>query len=509
MSKASITEGKKVLLWLPVSIIIMTVMALVWNIEWFGMGGSEYAGAYAYLHFALFGILVLLIFVSAYIFAVLRKRLLKDALTGGMSEAAFREKGETLIKKSPPNTYSVVILTIRNYQLFNDCRSVQTDNILRRFYNIIEDSVKVSGFAARTEENNFYLCLKENNKKHIEDIIYDILKAADKEMHLFNYWQNPSYPFRPGVYIADDPNMSMNAMQARAKLACLNGVESENGICRFYDNMLMDKIEKEHELKSDFESALKNRDFCLYLQPKVWTKSKKVSGAEALVRWKHPQRGIMAPSEFIPIFEANGYICKLDFYIFEEVCRFIRNRQDKGQKIFPISVNFSKQNFNNDDFLDRISALAKKYRIPDKMIEFEVTESVMIDNKNYRKLKQCNQELHKRGFLCSLDDFGSGFSSYWMLMNLNMDFLKLDRSFFRDASNPKAKEIISSMTELAGKIGAVSVAEGIETSEQLKLANEAKCDIIQGYIYAKPMPAAEFEEWIDDYDPSIINLPVV
>lgn len=423
-----------------------------------------------------------------------------DRVTGGMNNAAFQLKCAAILPKAPSNTYSIVLLNIKNFKLINEqYGSEQGNDTLRFLMRLLTTQIKENGFAARADADNFFLCLEEADPEKIRRIIDRILLEVDREIRRVT--QHLETPYRlilqPGVYIVDDPSLEITVIQDRAKTACRDRLVSEDGVCKFYDNAITQRLKKEQVLNSLFEKSLADRDFQVYLQPKVWTADNRIGGAEALVRWLHPKEGLIFPSDFIPLFEENRNICKLDLYVFEEVCKTIRRWEDAGNKLFPISVNLSRQHFQQQDCLRPFADIARRYRIPDGILEFELTESIFFDDPSIENVKAHIEEMHRLGFHCSLDDFGSGYSSLGLLVEFAVDAIKLDRRFFKDITNPKVEEVIASIVELSRKIGAQTVAEGIETPEQLALLKKVNCDMVQGYIYSKPLPIPEFEVWLD------------
>lgn len=257
-------------------------------------------------------------------------------------------------------------------------------------------------------------------------------------------------------------------------------------------------MKNEHELNTLFEASIENHDFHVVLQPKVRLADGSIGGAEALVRWIHPQRGMIFPSDFIPLFEKSDKICQLDLYVFEQVCKWLKGQLDNGHRLFPISVNLSRRHFKDLNFLRSFSELKEKYAIPDKMIEFELTESIFFEMHQIELVKNAINQIHRHGFLCSLDDFGVGFSSLALLNKFDVDTIKLDRQFFGDITNEKTQNIVASFIDLADKLKIHIVAEGIETEEQLNYLRAMHCDMVQGYIFSKPLPIADFEKWCDN-----------
>ena len=241
------------------------------------------------------------------------------------------------------------------------------------------------------------------------------------------------------------------------------------------------------------DRALVNREFQVYLQPKISTSEEELGGAEALVRWIHPKEGFIPPNRFIPIFEKNGFILKLDDYMLEEISKVQAQWLKEGRKLVPISVNVSRAHFTREDLAEHICAIVDKYQVPHNVIELELTESAFFDDK--KVLLNTVQKLREAGFPVSMDDFGAGYSSLNSLKELQIDVLKIDADFFRGADvEERGLLIVSEVIDLAKKLNMKIVAEGIESKEQVEFLTEQECDLIQGYFYAKPMPVAEFAE---------------
>lgn len=290
------------------------------------------------------------------------------------------------------------------------------------------------------------------------------------------------------------PTGNRMLLQDRARLACQSQTAEHREKCAFYDNSLTERMKMEQELNDLFDSSIKNHDFKVYLQPKIRLETNRAEGAEALVRWIHPEKGVIYPSDFIPLFEMNGKICSLDFYIFTQVCQTLHGWIASGKNPFPVSVNLSRQHFLEHNFLKKFADIAKEYEIPPGMIEFELTESIFFDNRQINVVKEMIRQMHQLGFLCSLDDFGSGFSSLGLLKEFDVDTIKLDRSFFVNMAGEKAKDVIACLIELSKKLKVHTVAEGIETDEMVEYLRMIKCDMVQGYIFSRPIPISEFEE---------------
>ena len=425
-----------------------------------------------------------------------RKALLKmaftDPLTEGNNINAFQLKCRQLLKHSAPCTYSIVFINIRGFKHINENFGTEAGNeTLKYIYTVIERHLQEDEIVARGETDHFFLCLHENRKgqvhSRLEEIVNDIAS--------FNGRENVHYIINlaQGVYIVEEPELDIKIIVGRAIAACEHQTGEE--ICAFFNNQLVIKMNREAELNGLFEESIQNHDFQIYLQPKICLENQMLGGAEALVRWIHPERGMIYPSDFIPLFESNGKICTLDIYMFEEVCKLVQRWFKEKKTVIPISVNLSRLHMKNPDFLKEFVAIKEKYQIPDGIIEFEMLESVFFDTQQIILVKKVIQDMHKHGFLCSLDDFGFGYSSLALLNEFDVDTIKLDRQFFADTMNEKSWKIISSLVRLADSLNISVVAEGIETKEQLTCLREIKCGMVQGYIYSKPLSIDVFENW--------------
>jgi EAL domain-containing protein (putative c-di-GMP-specific phosphodiesterase class I) len=262
----------------------------------------------------------------------------------------------------------------------------------------------------------------------------------------------------------------------------------------WYNDELREKQVHEHVILETMEQALKEHQFTIYYQPKHDTYTEQVSGAEALVRWIHPDLGFVRPDHFIPVFERNGFITKLDLYVFEETCKQITSNREHGLPMIPISINVSRLDFDLPDLADRISELADRYDIPHSLLHVELTETAYSENPS--RVIVALQELQDRGFLIELDDFGSGYSSLASLNDLALNVMKLDMSIIRQAARINDYRIVAAAIQMAQLLGLTTVAEGVETAKETERLKELGCDLIQGYYYSKPLNQEEFEQYL-------------
>jgi EAL domain-containing protein (putative c-di-GMP-specific phosphodiesterase class I) len=305
--------------------------------------------------------------------------------------------------------------------------------------------------------------------------------------------------FFAGVYPVTDMSVPVDQMCDRASMA-LNKIKG-NYVRRynFYDVGMRDRMLKEQMIVRDMEFALKDNQFTIFLQPIFRPETNEIVSAEALVRWFHPDSGMISPGYFIPVFERNGFIVKLDRFVWEAVCKFLRSRLDAGKKIVPISVNVSRLNFYSLDLLIFLLNLIKKYDLEPWMLKLEVTESAYTDNP--QQLINIINQFKENGFPILMDDFGSGYSSLNMLKNIQIDVLKVDMAFVREIEqSERARTILLMIIGLAKELGMGVVTEGVETQTQLDYITDMGSVDIQGYYFSKPLAVKDFVALFDKYD---------
>lgn len=420
----------------------------------------------------------------------IEKMLLVDEVTGGDSRAAFYIKMDEAVKNNSPNTYTVALLNVRNFKLINNNFGfLEGDKILKNIYYEIEKHLNKGEFLCRSEIDNFFICMKENDeeiiKRRLKEIEIDINKCE------WEYSSKYSVQFAFGLALVEDTSMDYRTIMNYARFSCSNYKKT-----REFKNYskIVEELSRENRLNYMFENSLKNGEFKVYLQPKMNIKNNRCQGAEALVRWIHPEEGMISPGEFIGLFEENDKIIELDFYVFEEVCKIIKSWIDNDKNVVPISVNLSRKHLKNTVFIDKFVDIKNKYSVPDGLIEFEILASVALDDEKINILISILDKIHQNGFLCSLDDFGSGYSLLSVLSELRVDTIKLDRKFFRDFEDERSKNVIESFINVCERINTKIVAEGIESKEQLDYLRKVNCELVQGFIFSKPIDVESFEK---------------
>ncbi|MGO1043665.1 bifunctional diguanylate cyclase/phosphodiesterase [Clostridioides difficile] len=437
------------------------------------------------LSFLFLGVILYILYSKAKNQKTIEKIAYTDIVTGYSNWRKFESDSINLLKKASQNDrHAMVIFDIDKFKAINDIYGHKKGNsILKDIADTLNNIIHNDETFARVSSDNFNMLLKYDTK---EDIINTI-----KKIIISNNFVNLSF----GVCEIKDKNLSISAYSDRASLAKLSIKNNSDINFAFFNDELRDKLLLEDKIEKEMEYALENNQFVMYLQPKYNIKSNKFCGSEALVRWQYTEKEFIYPSDFIPIFEKNGFITKIDMYILEQACKEIRTLFDKGISPLPISVNFSRVDFLKKDFITKIVNICDKYEIPYSLIEIEITESSMFGDTD--TLFEVSRRLQDIGFILSMDDFGSGYSSVNMLKNIPLNVIKLDRGFFIDDKNiDKSQIVIKSIVSLIKQLGIRVVAEGIETKSQVEMLREANCDIIQGYYFSKPLPVKEFEKLV-------------
>lgn len=419
------------------------------------------------------------------------KKHLIDALTGLYNRQGFYLKTEQLLNQYPQIQFCLIYLNVRKFKVINNIVGRQTgDKVLIQLAHTIIDSFshEIATFG-RLERDNFVICLsKEAVDKGKWMQIGDIhFEYDDSQYHFFSCY---------GLYQINDKTLSIGSMVDKARVAMETVKNNYLTPYAWYDEKMWNPLVEEEKIVSHFSTALQEKQFKVYYQPVCDTNEGHIIGAEALVRWEQPGEGIISPGRFIPIFEKNGYITVLDRYVWEEVCRMIKERMDQGLTIVPISVNVSQYEFMNESLSEDIKNIVNKYDIPTDYLKIEITESAY--SQNPEQVKRAVKKLHEYGFIVLMDDFGSGYSSLNTLKDLPIDVLKIDMDFLENfEENKKAPIIIEAVIRMAKWMKLRVVAEGVETQKEWDYLRSVDCDIVQGYYFYKPMPKDDFLNIID------------
>ena len=410
-----------------------------------------------------------------------------DILTGLFKKEKFEKATALMLRKYTDQKFVFVTMDIDGFKAYNSFFGVKKGDELIQFVGGLLSATMVSlpiAHYAHYVGDAFCMCFPYD-----EELLQSIVSMFVAELRIYNmeYTIKPSF----GVYIIEDPNLDVELMHDRAVLASKSVKGKYNQYIGMYDNVLHTQMIDEQQILNDMDAALEQREFQVYYQPKVSLQTGKTCGAEALVRWIHPEKGMIMPGQFVPVFEKNGFICKLDYYVWEEVCKFIRRGIDKGVPSMPVSVNVSMANIYNPAFVDHIVKLVQKYQIPPMLFNLEFTESTLFQNVD--RIRDIMDKLHSYGFLIFMDDFGSGYSSLNMLKDLPVDVLKIDMHFLpKNPDEEKGGKILAAVIRMAGWLNIPVVVEGAETAHQISFLKEVGCDYVQGYYFSKPIPETNY-----------------
>ena len=425
-----------------------------------------------------------------------RKVSVKDELTGLNTTLKFKQEVKKVLAKARPGEWSIVSLNINSFHYITESFGQDAGNaIIVELGRHFEKTAPSDTIMCRNFTDDFFFFLHATLLPIIEDIVLTLTDVKDDVSHLLP--EHFTIEFSAGAYEIQDPFENIETMMEKANSARKAGKNSINPrrIALFTEKMA-NTIEQEKSILFDMERAYENNEFEVYYQPKFNFSDSKIMGAEALVRWNHKSKGLLQPGAFVPLFERNGFIQKIDIMVFESVCKFLDEWNKKTSDTpYPITIscNLSRVQLYNPDVAKTYKEIASKYQIAPSAIEIELTESLMMDNKD-RLLKAMN-EIKKAGFSISVDDFGSGFSSLSLLKDIPANVIKLDKEFLNtDFENEKEHIIINSVIDMAKNLDMTTVAEGVEDQHQSELLKEMGCDIVQGFFYAKPMPESEFSK---------------
>lgn len=417
-----------------------------------------------------------------------------DPLTGGATYGRFKLDAEELFQTYPNKRYVLLSLDVDNFQAVNEIYGYETgDEVLCYIWKTCCESMREGETTARVFDDHFVALV--TYEKDLEELEARFREFADriKTFHPSQGEGDCNISVSVGVYLVEDRQMSLDAMLNRAKMPQKEQKGTASSVYGVYREEKMAEKLFNKRLENRFDQAVRNREFLVYYQPKYDLTTDEFCGAEALVRWQEPDGGLLMPGSFIPVFEQNGDIARLDEYMLHEVCRSVERWQGEGLHSGPVSVNVSRIQLLKPDFVERYVRIIKSYDIPVSSIQLEFTETMMVENEQV--LIDVASKLHRHGILVQMDDFGSGYSSLSMLKNVPIDILKLDKRFVDDLENDeKGEAIVTGAISLAHTLRITVTAEGVENKAQFDFLKKERCDAIQGYYCAKPMEEAKFEE---------------
>ena len=421
----------------------------------------------------------------------LQKILYVDPITKGYSFQRFCIEAKERLHRNSRNA-ALIVLDIEKFKVINEIFGYdEGDRVLKYIWTLLQRWIKDDEIYSRWIADRFNILAFYDSE---EELTARLNSLADDIMNDRTERRN-GFILRPviGVYRIIDRELDIQSMQNNASIAHSTIKGDSHGSCvAFYNEEYKENILNNKILEDQLVKAYDNKEFVVFYQPKYDAATQKLVGAEALVRWKQEDGSYIPPFRFIPAAEKNGFITRLDKYVFKQVCDDQKHWLDEGKEIVPISVNLSRQHLYNPKLVEEYQKIVVKSGVPIDKLELEITESAIFEN--HDEFLAIINKLHGVGFRILMDDFGTGYSSLMMLKSIPIDVMKLDKSFVDDYSDIKGEKIISSVTQLAKAMQIEVTAEGVETEEQYKFMRDLGCDMIQGYYFAKPMPVEEFDK---------------
>lgn len=416
----------------------------------------------------------------------------QDALTGGYNRQGFVQKAERVLQNSEETDhYAILFFNIKNFKAVNELFGIDLgDFILREIYDDLKNSLLQPIIIARAEADHF-VCLVKHETLDL-DVLTRLctkkISRSGKTIRLFS---------RCGIFYIEDKTMPVNMMIGRAKLAKKYITDEYVQPYKVYDSSMQTAYIDKAEIAGELAEGIAKGELQVYYQPVVNAETGKIASAEALIRWKHSEKGFLSPGFFIPALEESGHISELDDYVINQVNNFLMDRYHAGKRVVPVSVNLSWMDFYDEKIMEDILDKCKNNDLPEKLIRLEVTETsyaAMGESRN-----SILESFRTEGVKIMMDDFGSGYSSFGMLQQYNFDIMKIDMSFIRQIeTNPKTKSILRFLIDMAHEMEIRIVAEGVETEVQAEFLKKCHCDYIQGYYYYRPIPQEEFRKLLDE-----------
>lgn len=413
-----------------------------------------------------------------------------DSVTGDHSYQYFCDKGQEILTQTDRKA-ACIVMDIEDFKLVNELFGHKKgDEMLCHIARLWKEWLQEGELYGRRIADRFVvLAFYEEKDEFIQRVEQFIENIGNTKI---DGWGGYVLHPKLGIYYVEDNSDDIQKIQNYAVMAYSTVKKEQAMTYAVYDDTFKNQMLEQKIMEDKMAQAYIEEEFIVYFQPKYDAVTRELAGAEALIRWKKTDGTLIPPFRFIPVAEKSGFVIKLDQYIFSQVCRQQKMWREKGKELVPISVNLSREHLKGEDFIQQYWDIWKESQIPIESIELEITESAIFENQG--EFKEIVDKLHALGFRILMDDFGTGYSSLMMLKTIPIDVMKLDKSFVDDYRDPRGQKIISCVVQLAKNMDISVTAEGVETEEQYEFMKQLGCNQIQGYYFAKPMPAEEFEE---------------
>lgn len=418
-----------------------------------------------------------------------------DELTGLRNLHWFEENSPKIIRNNKDKDFAVLSFNLNRFDIIQSCYGEEAaDELLKYSASVFfEETTSKNGYPASVN-SDYFLSLVPYEKA---ELLAETLRMICKKYEDYSIKGDMlKLKIVFGVCLLPKDGSISIKKAINAATVAMREADPNFSPVLFFNEQMLTQINFHESIRNHQEQALRDKEFEVYYQPKFNMKDHTLIGAEALVRWNSKENGFLSPVQFIPLFETNGFIVKLDFFVLETVLSFLQSRIDSGKKVVPISVNQSRVHLNEESYLQKLKDVFTKFDLPNGLIELELTETAFSDIKNATNMMQ---EIRNLGFLTSIDDFGSGYSSLTMLNAVLIDVLKLDRFFLSQSySSERTKEILIHIISMADALNIRVIAEGVETEDQADFLMSVGCSYAQGYLYGRPMPEKTFEALLDN-----------
>lgn len=411
-----------------------------------------------------------------------------DDLTGVFTRQAFFHHAQKVLQDNPDIDFTLAISDIQDFTLVKERYGMKVANDLLLRNVALLRKAQVENYVFGRYDDNQFIVMAPSSERYAE-----IRKQRSGRLTIPLPEEGVAV-LKFGVKRSIEHDVSIKE-HCRHVLMALDTIKHVYGVnYTLFDENMQKYYDRRIAIERSMVKALENGDFQIFYQPKHDSRTGELVGAEALVRWTHPEFGFLSPAEFIPVFEQTGFISEVDFYAWKRTCMNQREWQDKGLRIVPISVNCSRSELLQNDFLHKWFKPLKDSALSSQYMHLEVTESLFTEH--FDKLSEVLRECQQRGVKIELDDFGTGYSSLSMFQLLPLDIIKFDMAFVKGLDSPRQARVMAACVRLVHNLGLKSIAEGVETSQQLEKVKEMGIDAVQGYYYSRPLPKAEFEQYL-------------
>lgn len=443
------------------------------------------------------GVVVFIASISLYLKykreAADKEKAYRDRIANVSSMVKFRIDAEPILKSEFKTKYYLIVADIDKFKVINTLYGYgKGDETIAFVAKILKDGLKNGDYITRSTADKFNILKRAENDEEVSAYLENVFAKINERLNIEK--TNYRMMLKVGIYQISPEDDNISSIIDKASMAKKQIRKMHQSTYVFYDDKMRQAAIEEKRLENEMDAALEERQFEVYLQPQIDLDSKKIVSAEALVRWKHPERGIIAPVKFIPVFEKNGFISKLDYFVWEEVVKILTRWKQEGRCMVPIAINLSRTDMEQDDVVENLIGLMERYQLDTKWVKLELTESIYSDEEAV--ILERMQQLREYGFKIAVDDFGSGYSSLHLLKKMPIDILKIDKSFLDIDIDMNIRDeiVIRDVVSMGKHLELQIIVEGVETLIQSDFLEMIGVDIVQGYYYGRPMPVGGFED---------------